>query len=491
MQTTDAVTSASSLSPGVTLLAGVTAVAGALGLFAVLAGRVRPQTLALGFAGTAAQWALAYIAMTGVGLWAGEALFALTVLVPVAVGFAAQRWARGCASATAAGLVNGIVNLLIVGSVVGGKDAKAAIAEAVAWCAALVLGSGALAAVGGSIARRGPSREGVLPPAVSLFATVTAITIFLLLVTGGLVTGLEAGLAVPDWPNSFGHNMLLYPVSQMKGGVYYEHAHRLFGMLVGLNAFTLAAICWRHEPRRAVRWLATGLLIAVCVQGLMGGLRVTGMLTLAQDRTLLAPSTLIAIAHGVFGQLVFAAAALLAAVTSATWVAPTPALAAPAGPGTRTAALVAPCVLLFQLFLGAAYRHLQVPPTEAGKAIAHPVWAMHGHLGFAVIALIVVLFAASRMSGAARAQAACRPLGRVGGAMAVVVAAQVALGFIAWGTVMMRRGPAIPLWEVFSTSAHQATGALLLMLAVQGAAWSRRLLAPAACMGLSPSAVSA
>ena len=43
-------------------------------------------------------------------------------------------------------------------------------------------------------------------------------TVFILLVTGGLVTGLESGLAVPDWPNSFGHNMLLYPISEMKGG---------------------------------------------------------------------------------------------------------------------------------------------------------------------------------------------------------------------------------------------------------------------------------
>ena len=72
-----------------------------------------------------------------------------------------------------------------------------------------------------------------------------------------------------------------------------------------------------------------------------------------------------------------------------------------------------------------------------------------------------------------------------------MVAVQVALGFVAWGTVMMRRGPSIPLWEVLSTSAHQATGALLIMLAVQGAAWSRRLLAPAVDPVLSPSAASA
>ena len=476
MQDPTTAAQAASMSPGVALIAGLTGVAGALGVVAVLAGRVRPATLALGFACTAAQWALAYVAMIGVGLWAGDALFALTLLVPVVVGVAAERWARGQASATAAGIVSGIVNLVIVGSVVQGKDATATVWIAIAWCAGLVLGSAALARLGGSLARRSPSRDGLLPPSTSLFAIVTACTIFLLLITGGLVTSLEAGLAVPDWPNSFGHNMLLYPVSEMKGGVYYEHAHRLFGMLVGLTTFTLAAIIWRHERRAWVRWLATALLLAVCVQGLMGGLRVTGTLTLSQDRSLLAPSTLIAIAHGIFGQLVFAAAALVAAATSVAWRSPTPPRVAPAAAGTRTAALVAPCVLLFQLFLGAAYRHLQAPPTEAGKGIVHPIWAMHGHLGFAVIALLAVLFAASRLSGAGRAAVDLRPLGRCGSAMALVVALQVVLGFLAWGAIMMRRGPEIPAWEAILTAAHQATGALLLMVAVQGAAWGRRLL---------------
>jgi cytochrome c oxidase assembly protein subunit 15 len=466
-----------SMSSGVALLAGITGVAGILGLFALLAGRVRPYTLALGFAGTAAQWALTYVAMIGVGLWAGEALFGLTVLVPVAVGFVAQRYARDQASAFGAGMVNGVMNLLVVGSVVGGKDAQAAVVEAAAWSAALLIGSGVLASIGGAIARRTPARDGLLPPPISLFATVVASTIFLLLVTGGLVTGLEAGLAVPDWPNSFGHNMLLYPVSQMKGGVYYEHAHRLFGMLVGLNAFTLAALCWRHEPRRWVRWLAFAVLAMVCVQGLLGGLRVTGRLTLDQDPSLLKPSTAIAIAHGVFGQIVFATVAVIAAVTSGAWLRSGAPITGTAAAGTRVVAMIAPFVLLGQLFLGAAYRHLQIPPTEAGKAITHPTWAMHGHLGFSIVALIVIILSASRLSGVARAVPSAKPLGRAGASMAIVVALQVLLGFVALGAVLMRRGPSIPLWEVISTSAHQATGALLLMATVQGAAWGWRMLA--------------
>jgi len=466
------------MSPGIALLAGITFVAGALGLFSVLAGRVRPYTLALGFAGAAVQWGLAYVAMLGVGLWIGEAVFLLTVLAPVAVGYVAERRGQGQAGPVAAGVVCGIVDLLIVGSVVGGKDSRAMVLESLGWSAALLLGSGVLAKVGSTLVRRGSDRSGSLPAPLSLFALVNAFTIFLLLVTGGLVTGLEAGLAVPDWPNSFGHNMLLYPVSQMKGGVYYEHAHRLFGMLVGLTTFTTAALCWRHEARAWVRWLATAVLLMVCVQGLMGGLRVTGAPTLEQDPSLLRPSTALAIAHGIFGQIVFAAVAALASITSARWLDPRPASMVEHAAATRALAMLAPCVLLLQLFLGAAYRHLQVPPTAPDGRITHPVWAMHGHLGFAVIALIIVVLAASRLSGASRGRPELSPLGRCGAAMAIVVAVQVLLGFLAWGAVMMRKGPAVPGFELLSTSAHQATGALLLMAAVQGAIWGRRLLAP-------------
>jgi cytochrome c oxidase assembly protein subunit 15 len=461
------------MSPGVALFGGLTVVVGVLGVVAVLAGRVRPMTLALGFAGVAVQWALAYVAMTGVGQWVGEALFGLTVLVPAAVGWASARWAADRSGPVAAGLVGGFVNLLVVGSVIQGKDAEAALSEAGLWSAGLLAGSAVLAAAGGAVGRR-KSEVGVLPEPVCLFAIVTAATIFLLLITGGLVTGLEAGLAVPDWPNSFGHNMLLYPVSEMKEGRYYEHAHRLFGMLVGLSSFTLAALCWRHERRASIRWAASVLLLMVCVQGLMGGLRVTGMFTLSQDPSMLAPSTLLAIAHGIFGQVVFATAAWIAAATSGAWRSPATSPAGLDSSAIRLWSTMAPVVLLLQLFLGAAYRHLQVSPTASDEAIRHPTWAMHGHIGFSVVALIVVLIAASRMSAAGRV--GLRPLGRSGAAMAVIVAVQVGLGLVALGAVLMRRGPAIPAWELLSTSAHQATGALLLMAAVQGAAWSRRLL---------------
>jgi cytochrome c oxidase assembly protein subunit 15 len=105
-------------------------------------------------------------------------------------------------------------------------------------------------------------------------ALATTVTTFLLILAGGIVTNTGTGMAVPDWPTTFGHNMFLYPWSQMVGGILYEHAHRLIGSLVGALTLTLAIFLWALEPRKWVRGLGIAALGAVVVQGVLGGLRV-------------------------------------------------------------------------------------------------------------------------------------------------------------------------------------------------------------------------
>ena len=53
-------------------------------------------------------------------------------------------------------------------------------------------------------------------------AYLTAFLAFPLLLLGGTVTSLRAGMAVPDWPTTFGHNMFTYPLAEMlkDGGVF-------------------------------------------------------------------------------------------------------------------------------------------------------------------------------------------------------------------------------------------------------------------------------
>jgi cytochrome c oxidase assembly protein subunit 15 len=92
-----------------------------------------------------------------------------------------------------------------------------------------------------------------------------------------MVTSKNVGLAVPDWPTTFGYNMFLFPVSKWVGGILFEHTHRLMGSLVGFLTIILAVWLWLREDRRWVRSLAVIAVVGVILQGILGGLRVTMM----------------------------------------------------------------------------------------------------------------------------------------------------------------------------------------------------------------------
>ena len=78
-------------------------------------------------------------------------------------------------------------------------------------------------------------------PWLHRIALLTAGATFPLVIMGGIVTSTESGLAVPDWPTSFGYNMFTYPLSEMLKDpkILYEHSHRLMGSLVGLLTIML------------------------------------------------------------------------------------------------------------------------------------------------------------------------------------------------------------------------------------------------------------
>jgi cytochrome c oxidase assembly protein subunit 15 len=365
------------------------------------------------------------------------------------------------------------LNLLIIGSLIGRGSTTETLRNFALWALGNYGLSIALGAVGGVLGASVLRRADVANQSSSnddsnrwfaLFTRVAAVTVFLLLITGGLVTGLEAGLAVPDWPNSFGHNMLLYPLSEMVGGVYYEHAHRLYGMLVGVTAITLAVATFIFDQRGWLRGLAIGYLIMVCAQGILGGTRVA------------ATSVPLAIIHGVFGQIVFATICAIAAFTSRTWTSErTPDYRDSArSDRTWTTALLA--CLIVQLALGAMYRH------------TFHKHVLYTHILTAAIVLGLSIFVGGRAWGR---NADLPVLPRVGKAVLHTVGLQLALGVVALIAVLSRdsvpptvSGEAtpleqIPLWEVVFTTAHQATGALLLALATLLMLWTRRLLAPA------------
>jgi cytochrome c oxidase assembly protein subunit 15 len=139
------------------------------------------------------------------------------------------------------------------------------------------------------------------------YAVAAAASVLLLICSGGLVTSHEAGMAVPDWPNSFGYNMFLFPVSRWVGGVFFEHTHRLIASGVGLVTIALCVALFVFEDRRWVKTLGIIAVAAVIVQGVLGGLRV------AENNPLLG------LFHGCLAQSFFALMATIALVTSKFW----------------------------------------------------------------------------------------------------------------------------------------------------------------------------
>jgi len=93
------------------------------------------------------------------------------------------------------------------------------------------------------------------------YAVFTALATFVLVCVGGLVTSHGAGLAVPDWPNTYGYNLFFFPISKWIGGVFFEHIHRLDASLVGLLTTILALWLFGYKSRPLLRW-AGGIFMA-------------------------------------------------------------------------------------------------------------------------------------------------------------------------------------------------------------------------------------
>jgi cytochrome c oxidase assembly protein subunit 15 len=241
-------------------------------------------------------------------------------------------------------------------------------------------------------------------------ATLAATGVLILL--GGLVTNTGAALAVPDWPSTFGHNMFLFPWSQMIGGVFYEHSHRLVGALVGLLTLVLAAALWREggRPRR----LGLVAVAVVLVQGVVGGLRVV----LQQDA--------LAIFHGSLAQGFFALLAALAMLT-----APRGRVAVvQVAPSLKALTVVAAALVYVQIVFGALLTHAgRLDLHLAGAALAFVVvplvTAQLRHTGDAVAAafasLLLVLLGVQLSLGAGSYLARFSSLWMPGGQTTVVL----------------------------------------------------------------------
>ena len=260
-------------------------------------------------------------------------------------------------------------------------------------------------------------------------ALVTAAVTLVLILFGGLVTNTGSALAVPDWPTTFGHNMFLYPWSAMVGGIFYEHSHRLIGAVVGFLTLGLVAALWPLGGR--LRWLGLAAVVAVVVQGLLGGLRVV-----------LLHGTL-AILHGCLAQAFFGLLVAIALLTART---PAPSLRG-LPPSTRTLTLAAVALIYVQIVFGALLTH-------TGRIDLH----LAGALGVFALAPVVT----------ARLRRGHDPVAaRVALALLVLLGAQLVLGVGAFaGRFTSLSLPGGAMTGLALPVAHRLAASLILGAAV-------------------------
>jgi heme a synthase len=273
-----------------------------------------------------------------------------------------------------------------------------------------------------------------VPQSVHRFAFFLAGCIVILLIAGALVTSNDAGLAVPDWPLSYGS--LLPP---MVGGIFYEHGHRMIAAAIGILTIVLAVMLARSEPRAWVRnlgWTALGLVIA---QGLLGALTV---------KLLLPPP--VSTAHATLAQLFFVTIVSITLFTSQWWQSDLTQLDDPASPPLRTLAWITTAAIFVQLILGAAFRH------AAFGILPHLIGAV------VVFALVIVTCRAVR-----KRFGQIGDLRKWGIILQSLIGVQILLGGAAYWAVAKAIHEAQPSTAyVVTTVTHVLVGALTLAASV-------------------------
>ncbi|HWA99072.1 MAG TPA: COX15/CtaA family protein, partial [Pirellulales bacterium] len=180
-------------------------------------------------------------------------------------------------------------------------------------------------------------------------AVLLCALVFPLVWVGGLVTTYEAGMAVPDWPTTYGYNLFLYPWQTWLFGpwdLFIEHGHRLLAATAGLLVIAELACLLAVERRRWLRWYGVALLAAVVAQGVLGGMRVH-----FDEREL-------AKIHACTGPLFFAMCVAMAVFTSRRWTSAAPAQAHPHAQRLQILAIATAAIAFLQIVMGARLRHV-------------------------------------------------------------------------------------------------------------------------------------
>jgi heme a synthase len=298
------------------------------------------------------------------------------------------------------------------------------------------------------------------------FAFFTSAMTFVLIFVGGLVKSHEAGMSVPDWPTSFGHNMFALPFRMwMDNNAFYEHGHRLYASVVGFLILVQAFWLQRSESRKWVRQLGWTGLALVIVQGIFGGLTVIFYLP-----------TAISSSHAGLAQILFCLTMGIALVTSRKWEDNVNKRSDVSAWGLRRLTAITAVVIFCQIIIGAVMRHEEAGlaimdfPLAQGKII--PDFATSGiavHYAHRVGAIITTIFVIWTAVVALKNFKGRTEFTRPAWLAMVMVLIQGTLGAL---TVLHLKAPTM-------TTLHVSGGAATLGIMVYLAIRARHLLAPA------------
>ena len=412
----------------------------------------------VGIGATVSMWSAGYICRLPFIEAPPWLLFFLLVMILILAGrVAASRSSDRFRCALMSGAIAGVIDLLVLGAVLVPEEATGS--GVVVSASTFVLGCMALAALGAATTSGGSStaERGVES------ITRTAFWATLMLVgIGGLVTSEEAGMAVPDWPGSVGYNMFLLPLSRMTGAIYYEHAHRLFGSLVGLVTLSMAIYTWRFARRRSLSWLGLLASVQVVVQGILGGYRVTGAKSVevvagqVTESVESGLSLLLRVVHGIHGQIFLAVLAVMATIAASSWRIEAPRV------GHRSWARASQWLLVLlccQLLLGALSRHISRS------------WVVP-HLIGGFLALMAVIVVAAMIGHDSNS----RTRSRLAVALIVATMTQLSLGFMTLAATGSEvRSASSGVSETLLATLHQSFGAVILSLSAALLCWCRRV----------------
>lgn len=277
-----------------------------------------------------------------------------------------------------------------------------------------------------------------------------------LLLFGGTVTSLDAGMAIDGWwvlePGRGDHFLLFYPLEKWFRdiGTFSEHTHRLAGVMVGNLAIVAVIATFLKTRNKRARRVSMIALLSVCIQGVIGGTRV------------LENSPELAFLHGALAQIVFAILAYCAVILSRRYQR-SEVDSSPAARNLTRLAGITMVLIYAAIFAGTWLRH------------AYSTAALVVHVSLVTIGVLAAFAVIGKLKRHALENPGKEPLRRAVRMLHILIGLQLLLGVASfWIVVMVAPEGPLQVHHSAYPTLHVLFGALVLAQLVAATVWSGR-----------------